>query len=319
MKDCKLIHTAAVLAAAVLSAQIPFSAQAFDAWKTVNDFQGVPGMSAGSTALQTDASRMLLLDVGSAYMDTTSGIRPAIARGSADGGNTWTILNQFSDPNWQWACYRSLACDANNDLYVGGFLMNYNPTIETWLIRESLDGGTTWSTTDLLPGTPSVPIANCAVIGVAPSGDVYAGGKWAGNWTVRKKGMGQTFYSTVDSLPANSGSDQAVEGIAFHPSAGVFVVGKTLVGSYYRWLVRRSADAGSSWSTVDQFVRDQNWTESQALCAGVGSSGLIYVAGKAVYQKGATRTDYWLVRMSADGGNTWSTVDQFNYGGTHIP
>lgn len=318
MKTSKLTRMSAALAlgaAAFLNA-IP-NASALDNWQIVNNFQGVPGMSAGSTALQTDASRTLLFDAGSAYMDT-SGIRPAILRMSADQGATWTILDEFSDPNWQWACYRAMVCGSNS-LYGAGFLQNNNQGVqETWFVRESTDG-VNWTTTDVLPGPASVPVANCAAIGVAKSGDVYAAGTCGTNWTVRKKAVGANLYQTVDTCPTTR-TDQSAQGIGFHSTAGVFVVGYTPgTSGLFQWLVRRSANQGSSWSTVDRFVSDRYWTQSKAGCVAVDASGRIYVAGSADYLKGRTTTAYWLVRRSTDGGNTWSTVDQISYGTKHWP
>jgi hypothetical protein len=319
MKISKLIQTAAFAATALL-AQIPLPARALDAWQTVNDWKGLSGYGCGSLALQTDASGTLLLDAGAdAFGNSNLGTPKAIVRGSADQGANWTILDSFYDPSFQWAAYRSIACDAANRLYGAGLLMSQQPTTkERWFIRESADGAN-WAYTDILDATPPSTIANCAAIRVAPSGDVYAAGICSGNWTVRKKAVGGSSYTTVDSLPASSG-DQAAEGMAFHSTAGVFVVGKTTVNGIYQWLVRRSLSGQSgTWSTVDTFVRDQNWTKSQALCVAVDGAGQIYVAGEATYQNRTTVTDYWLVRRSADGGNTWTTVDQWTSGSLHRP
>ncbi len=327
MKTVKLIRASATLmiGAAAFIYAVP-NARALDNWQNVNDFQGVPGMSAGSLALQTDpTTRTLLFDAGSAYMDNTSGIRPAILRISTDQGGNWTIVDDFCYSGWQGAYYRAVACDPNNNfnLYGAGFVEQTTPSLQDiWFARESHDGGTTWSTTDDLAGSLSTPIADCAAIGVAPSGDVYAAGTCTNSWTVRKRVVTSTLtnYVTVDSYPGADNSYQSAQGMGFNSNGGVFVVGFTRGSNGLRqWLTRKGANQGLSWSTVDRFVSDRNWTASEALCMVVDASGKIYVAGHADYAKGNKTTNYALVRRSTDGGTTWSTVDQSIYGIRHRP
>jgi hypothetical protein len=78
-------------------------------------------------------------------------------------------------------------------------------------------------------------------------------------------------------------------------------------------LVRKSEDAGVTWNTVDQFQLVAGLSSS-ARAFVADSSGNIFVAGSGS-SPGARKIDpdplHWLVRKSTDGGQTWSTVDDY--------
>jgi hypothetical protein len=68
-------------------------------------------------------------------------------------------------------------------------------------------------------------------------------------------------------------------------------------------MVYRSTDLGVTWQNVDNFV-DSYGASAYSLAADF--SGVIFATGNI----DACPNNYSLVRRSADGGDTWSTVDQ---------
>jgi hypothetical protein len=74
------------------------------------------------------------------------------------------------------------------------------------------------------------------------------------------------------------------------------------------WYVRKSSDSGLNWSDAGaryQYAAGQ-WIDATGFAA--DNSGNIYVVG---WGRDASRKSYlhWLVRKSADGGQTWTLVD----------
>jgi hypothetical protein len=297
--------TFTTLAAALLAvAALTTHAQT---WQTVDDFQQVAGLGAVSGDIGTDPAGNIYA-VGSGITTADGSGRVAVINMSADHGATWTTLPEFAEPGWSWAHYRAFTSDASGRLYVGG-----NGRMADWpaqqplscIIRESVDGGATWTATDNSE-------FGCADLKVNPAtGDVYASGSSAATlgWIVRKRAPGDSQFTTVD-LPFPSGSGWA---IGFHPTRGVLVVGDP----YSVWTVRRSASGNAgTWATVDSFYSSTEWTSGHATYVVVANSGTIYVAGWAYSTR--TQKNQWIVRTSADGGTTWTISDNFNYGGATL-
>jgi hypothetical protein len=200
-----------------------------------------------------------------------------------------------------------IASDSSGNLYVSGLSYDYDLVhpAERY-VRRSTDGGATWTTVDnvglpfLYGGSDDVGIA------VNAAGDVYVSGYGSdAPWTVRK-GIGGVSFSTVDVLPNSNPKD-----IFVHPTAGIFVVGQAKItnkgATTWIWLVRRSTDGGATWSNVDTF---QLSSSQSAVAMGIGAdpAGNLYVVGSA-YKSGSY--NHWVVRKSTNGGNSWTTVDDY--------
>jgi len=69
--------------------------------------------------------------------------------------------------------------------------------------------------------------------------------------------------------------------------------------------VRKSTDAGYSWTTVDDYQIIAN-NSTQARCIASDANGNLFVAGS-----GAGK---WIVRKGAGGTGPWTTVDVFQNG-----
>src|SRR5207253_10704396 len=75
------------------------------------------------------------------------------------------------------------------------------------------------------------------------------------------------------------------------------------------WLVRRSTDGGATWSNVDTFQLSSS-ESSVAMGIGATASGIFVVGSASAVNKGVT-SSHWIVRKSTDGGNSWTTVDDY--------
>jgi hypothetical protein len=78
--------------------------------------------------------------------------------------------------------------------------------------------------------------------------------------------------------------------------------------------VRKSTDHGTTWTVVEDFVSAVGGS-TRFHSLGVDTAGHIYAAGFTDDGKGQTR---WIVRKGSNGGNSWSTVDDFGGPGGRI-
>src|SRR5262249_23939283 len=131
-------------------------------------------------------------------------------------------------------------------------------------------------------------------------------------WIVRRSLNGGNTWQTVNTFQLTSGWASAA-GIAADASGHLYVVGNALGAavkgnSWRHWVVRRSADGGNSWATIDDFQLDTN-NNSYARRFVAAANGTFYVAGSALVgpNDGTFRNSHWVVRKSVNGGATWTT------------
>jgi hypothetical protein len=169
---------------------------------------------------------------------------------------------------------------------------------------------------ELVDDFVKVPTEDAKALGVGgdEDGNVFALGSsedpvaMTSTWIVRRSADAGASWETVDeySMPdgamATAGSVAAFEGT-------IFVLGSATdgAGDAHR-IVRRSADAGASWETVDDFLYAAGFS-TYAGGIGVAPDGTLYAAGQA----GSVDGPRWTVRASEDGGDTWTTVSDFQY------
>jgi hypothetical protein len=83
-------------------------------------------------------------------------------------------------------------------------------------------------------------------------------------------------------------------------------------------IVRKSTDAGITWATVDNYVKD-GWSSASYRAVGAGAGETLFVAGELWAGLPNTGTKSWIIRESGDGGATWETVDEVYQGPTAKP
>jgi hypothetical protein len=292
-------------------------------WQTVDDYQYMAGQAAANYSL-TIGPNGALFAAGSG--DDTNATH-ALVKASVDGGITWSApLDDYTNAAY-YAQYSAVASDAVGNLYACGIYGDESDCGNNhWLVRRSADGGATWSTVDdLTTGNGTTCDFDTAARGVGAdaSGNVYVAGLYGANWTVRK-GIGGANFVTVDSFPANNNSvfGSALVGayaVFVHPTAGVFAVGQARPiggGTAVRaWLVRRSQDGGAAWTTVDTLYGTKGQTSyyGHANSIGADTHGNLYVAGALAIPYKSGGVWEWVVRKSANAGNSWNTVDTYQF------
>lgn len=288
------------------------------AWGTVDNFQ-LPGqISSGLGAMATDAA-------GNVYaagsVATTS--KQGIVREKLSGSSTWTTIE---DSNLGGSlAFNSIAIDQAGDIYVGG-TSNYNSSNSIdnhWIVLERPAGGSSFSIVDSYD-TSGLSGAGVSGLAIDGAGNVFAVGqtntttttgkgknavtKTEYYWTVRKQAGGQGAFTTVDNYQSTTSSADTptcATAITSGASAALYVAGYG--GSTGEdWLVRKSTDAGATWSVVDSFQYASTYGSHAFAVAGDGA-GDVYVVGNG----NSASSAHWLVRESPNGGASWSTVDDY--------
>jgi hypothetical protein len=117
----------------------------------------------------------------------------------------------------------------------------------------------------------------------------------------------------VDSFQLTKGNTPNAYGIGADAHCNIYVVGHAFApyrgSSYGHWLVRKSANGGASWATVDD-TQTFSTGDQAALGFGADSNGNLYVAGWASASKTAGPY-HWIVRKNPGGTGAWATADNF--------
>ena len=254
---------------------------------------------------------------------STTGEAYWYVRKSADGGQSWSTVDQYeySPGEWNWPI--GFAADNAGGVYVVGEVKavtttgsSKNKQVIHWLVRKSSDGGQTWTVADDVPNYEA-----CAAAVVPNVGVFVAGPYFAGTWQVRKSVSGDFgTWSTVDGPLANA----AARGGCRDSQGNIYVAGEQFIttGSLkrqatgtYGWISRRSSDGGGTWTTDDTFTivpPAQNQNTPGALAAGAGTDS----AGNAVVVGSASDGTYnhWIVRKHDAATGQWMTLDDFQPG-----
>ena len=278
------------------------------AWATVDNWQYVSGSAklcrvGGMTA---DAGGNVY---AAGYAVDSSGVGHGIIREETNG--VWSTVADVAN-----ATFDGVITDSAGDVFAAGCK---NPATTgaipvgtasgNWIMAERAAGKTSFTIVND-PGSKILSFASAYGIAVDQAGNVFVVGtteetqkqgpiKTATHWIVRKETVsqllaGQDAFKTVDDYAIGTNQNRAygVTNIATGPAAGLYVVGTGNGG----WIVRKSTNAGSTWTTVDDVAY------SGAYGVTGDASGNIYVVGSGNQEK-------WLVRKSSDGGTSWSTVD----------
>jgi len=240
-----------------------------------------------------------------------------IVRKSTDSGITWTTIDTFQYPPGIATVPFSFTADGLNNFYVTGYGFNAS-IVGKMLIRKSSDGGSTWTTI--------VDYENVATKGSIGKGTVrdnndhlYSTGYGydATNkftWFVRKSTDRGGTWTTVDNFQFAAGYDTLVNHIAMDSFFNIYIIGYGSDSTNKKhWLVRKSSDQGSTWTTVDNYQMSPpvslGKNEGRALSS--DSSGNLFTLGVGTATNGDY--DHWVVRKSTNGGSSWSLIDDFSY------
>src|SRR5579883_64998 len=219
-----------------------------------------------------------------------------LIRKSSDSGSTWSDLDNF-----QKGEVFAISIAPNGDIYTGG--MDFNVI---GLVRKSSDGGKTWNTVDHLDQTGCV-----TAMTIDSKGNVYEAGYLTpslNQWFVRMSADNGATWTTVDTF--TFGNSLYPTAAAADADGNIYVIGygatpdsKNASITTEHWLVRKGNKNGT-WTTVDDFIYP-NTIDSEAYAITIDKNGVIFVAG------GSQIGMNGIVRMSMNGGATWSTMDDF--------
>lgn len=273
-------------------------------WKTGDDYQLDSSQSTYPGGIAADFSGGVYA-VGNPY--DGSGASHWTVRKSTDGGTTWTGVDDVLDASANSAIYRpSVGLNVFGELQTGN---------DPWTSRKSNDSGSTWTNEDSFDLSSNGAQAVSATVDL--SGNIYAAGFASdsgdvSHWIVRKSTDGGATWSTVDDFQVSSSQGSSANSIGTDPQGSLFVVGNgSDSGSKQYWIVRKSTDGGSTWSTIRQI--QQHGQNAGASGVGFDHLGNIWVSGEAEDSSSNTQ---WLVETSSDGGTTWTASDSFAYSGS---
>ncbi|MBI2928428.1 MAG: exo-alpha-sialidase [Verrucomicrobia bacterium] len=211
-----------------------------------------------------------------------------------------------------------IAADALGNVFAGG--VGYPATgFGSGLVLKTDTTAVDWFLSD--DTNPSPPQTGSSVAGLAfdATGNLYSAGTlWnlctktscpGSFWYVRKSSDRGATWATVDLFQSAAGKSAGSGSVAGDSLGNVYVSGSsTDADGASHWLVRKSADGGQTWASIDDLSPGRAYGVSSV--PGVGLFAVGYVASTTT-GKGNKRTTTaaWLVRRSVDGGGTWATVD----------
>ncbi|MEO5971364.1 MAG: hypothetical protein ABIQ95_15675 [Bdellovibrionia bacterium] len=263
----------------------------------------VSGSASGGRSIAIDSSG----NIYAAGADFGSGLW--IVRKSADGGATWSTVDSYRPTGNSQAKANAVSIDSTGAIYVGGSAGDLGGL--TGVIRKSSDHGSTWNTVDTFVDTPLLSGDGNGVksIVIDSSDKVYASGS-NGSWIVRMSSNGGTTWTTVDSYQFSAGHHASANAITIDALGNIYAVGfGTDLSNVWQWIVRKSSNAGISWSTVDSYVLGTGYFAIPTSITTDGN-GNLYTAGfEGAFSVGTFYPpSSWVVRKGSESGSTWITI-----------
>jgi hypothetical protein len=234
-------------------------------------------------------------------------------------GQTWQTVDDYQLLPGNECAVRAMGKDPLGNLYAAGYAAidaNYDNAA---VIKKSSDGGATWSVIDAFVYPATAPYCEYLAFTSDAAGTLYAAGDYWDNdvtdehWFVRRSLDDGMNWTTVDVI--TGAFPEEANAVATDSAGNVYVAGRVTTAAdtlHPSWIVRKSADHGTSWSTVDTFNPGAGASAWGVLCHPTAG---IFVAGYGTATRGTgrriTTQGYWYVRRSQDGGATWTTVDAY--------
>jgi hypothetical protein len=304
---------ALTLGAALLLASLT-STLAQSTWQTVDELTPWRGRDI----VADNAGNFFSLAIDNGATGSTGVVSTAVSV-STDHGATWQTVGSIG------GYALDLAVAPDGALFAAG---NRSATVSgRAFLWQSLDSGPTWTEIDPWAGQSGTFLSLDVAAGNNGSiylcGYLYGGGKWI----VRRgdRTHGGINWTTVDSFAGTQ-----AESICVRPPTLAGQPDEVLVSGFAGglWTIRRSADGGATWATVDSYSTGFSNAGYSGVAAGL--EGSIYtvarnaksvtvtnwtVVRKKLVATVTTTTEYgWLVRKSANDGASWANVGYFANG-----
>jgi hypothetical protein len=241
-------------------------------------------------------------------------------RRSTDSGATWTQVDSYSLSTDGNSKIYDMDKDSTSNIYAVGTVFDASHD-RRWIVRKSTDNGVNWTLSDNYI-TNEDPTYNSTILEAGARGvvvdmsdNIFVTGTLQKElsdaivWIVRKSDDGGASWTTVDEYQYTGSYKCFAMGIDKNSSDHLFVAGScTPTGEAARWIVRRSIDGGTTWTTIEDYqLASGNNSAANGIRVDAGNN--IYVTGSAMLY--SYYNPYWITRKSADGGATWTTVDNF--------
>jgi hypothetical protein len=280
-------------------------------WIVQRSTDGGATWGVSDTFFDTSYTNAISISVGPTGKVYAAGFSQTLfftVRMSSDSGASWASLGapfQYAGGSQSRAFH--VAEDGSGILYAVG--EGGTAAGSHWVVRKSIDGGANWTTVRDFAFGPVGPDSATRAL-VTTSGHLVVAGTISDGasthaYVERTADDGATWPS-IDDFRDTFNQHFVAKGLARTSSGVLYAAGSG--GGQSAWIVRKSTDGGTSWTTVDSWSPSATGSAS-ANAIGVTPSGAIFAVGQRVPIFNSD--EYWVVRRSTDGGATWSTVDDF--------
>lgn len=281
----------------------------FGSWSTSQEY----GLSSSKDSLfsgvATD-SRARVFVVGEAI--SSDNATHWIVRRSQDSGLNWDTVDDFGTVAGTGTASAYSVVVVKDVIYVSGSLRSATDPSSRLVIRRSLDAGGTWTTVyNELLGTGQAVSRIARGLFVDSSSRIWSLStiSFSGlqGWRVMRSSDGTT-WTTLASRSPESVSSTAFFAYNLFQGAAVdeyYLAVAQTVGAISTWLLLRSRDDGTTWSTLDSFQHVAGYSSEDH-----GGLYLPWVRRFLAWGSAETATQrFWTVRQSGDAGTTWSATD----------
>lgn len=223
-----------------------------------------------------------------------------VVRKGASRGVSWSTSDDYQLEAGSNAMANAILVAQDGAIYVTGNAVSNG--IEHWVTRKSSDGGATWQKVDDLECAGGCEGATLVESkgGVVLAAGYHESSGGARHWVVRTSSDEGATWAEVDDFVLESARDAQAAGAGVDPFGNLYVAGfaektdpLTSIGVNH-WIVRRSADGGSTWETVDDFL-DEGVSPSTAYGVVADQHGNVYVTGNGF----DASAGYWVTRKLA--------------------
>lgn len=235
---------------------------------------------------------------------------------SALKAESWSTVDLLQSPDKTFTL-STISVAPSGKVYAGGWEAERLSGTAFRFLRASSDQGRSWNTPGKSPAPPYFHWKNSLAVNhagdlfvVMEAGENVFPGPNTYRWVVGKSVDEGATWQVVDDWQSTTNLYARAESILIQTDGVIFVVGEAKSGDSETppsWIVRKSADNGVTWATVDEW-RGPLGYNSLATHITVTEKGLL-VGGRS--ETGDGRSPVFF-RRSLDSGLTWETVSELD-------
>lgn len=211
----------------------------------------------------------------------------SLARTSTDGGATWssTLAMDYTNPGGGSISLYQIFLDATGAAFVFG-PVNDGTRIAAGLMRSSTplaSWGSSLTAKVFLTGATTAQQSYFSGMTAGLGTDLYVSAKLhdgtRSHWRVLKSIDGGVNWTSLEDYVYASGQPGAAKGIVADVKGNLYVAGVAFDGTKSHYMIRKGANWGTNWTTIDDFTLSGNAFDETAWDAGFGANG----SGDLVY------------------------------------